>query len=334
MKKFVLPSVRLSVVQAANTYCVIATRNEEQFYFYGQGHFASSETQDALKNGFDSPTDEFLGFLCDHDLVFSPTDGTIERLCGNHSRQLSYLQARYGVKTAELILTSLDNACCAIVGVGGIGSHIAEHLCRIGVKRLVLVDHDTVERSNLNRQILYTENDIGKRKVDAAKYRLISIHRKSELHAFETIDEYINSTAFDRTTMVFVSADEQQFLLRQKLARACYPLGKSYMFIGYSGSTLRIGPMSLGGVGSCGACASLLSDLSDVTKDLSHRFQAAASGYANNAVGGAMAVERWLGALGGATEEAGTLLIALSDFTRRTIRGDAISGCPVCEQKR
>ena len=58
------------------------------------------------------------------------------------------------------IQQKLDGASVGIAGLGGLGSNIAVHLARLGVGRLVLVDFDTVEVSNLNRQH-YTMKDIG-----------------------------------------------------------------------------------------------------------------------------------------------------------------------------
>ena len=66
----------------------------------------------------------------------------------------------------------LSRSCVAIVGCGGLGGYIAEELARIGVGRLVLIDGDHLEVSNLNRQIMATELNMGQWKVDAARDRL------------------------------------------------------------------------------------------------------------------------------------------------------------------
>ena len=54
------------------------------------------------------------------------------------------------------------------MGVGGLGSNISIDLCRLGVKQISLVDMDTVEWHNLNRQTLYRTEHVGKNKVDCA----------------------------------------------------------------------------------------------------------------------------------------------------------------------
>jgi molybdopterin/thiamine biosynthesis adenylyltransferase len=66
----------------------------------------------------------------------------------------------------------LKKSRVTVLGLGGSGSSVAVGLAAAGVGSILCADFDTVEESNLNRQILYTEDDIGKNKVDAAVARL------------------------------------------------------------------------------------------------------------------------------------------------------------------
>lgn len=63
-------------------------------------------------------------------------------------------------------LLSLAQKRVLIIGVGGVGQHVATYLATNGVTNLTIVDYDKVELSNLNRQILLNELDLGKLKVD------------------------------------------------------------------------------------------------------------------------------------------------------------------------
>ncbi len=63
----------------------------------------------------------------------------------------------------------------AVVGLGGVGGTALEALARSGVGHFLLIDHDLVQSSNLNRQILYLEADVGHPKVEVAQARIQSI---------------------------------------------------------------------------------------------------------------------------------------------------------------
>ncbi len=66
----------------------------------------------------------------------------------------------------------LKRAKVFIAGAGGLGSPVAIYLAAAGVGTLRIADHDTVEMSNLNRQVLHWEKDIGAKKVDSAAAKL------------------------------------------------------------------------------------------------------------------------------------------------------------------
>ncbi|WP_241609803.1 HesA/MoeB/ThiF family protein, partial [Rosenbergiella australiborealis] len=66
----------------------------------------------------------------------------------------------------------LAAASVMIVGMGGLGCVVATYLASSGIGQLTLVDPDTVSLSNLPRQILFTETDCGKAKVEVAQHQL------------------------------------------------------------------------------------------------------------------------------------------------------------------
>jgi len=78
----------------------------------------------------------------------------------------------------------LRKSTIAIVGLGALGSVSAELLTRAGIGRLILIDRDIVELSNLQRQSLYGEEDIGKPKALAAKEKLNKINSEVEIEIF------------------------------------------------------------------------------------------------------------------------------------------------------
>lgn len=68
----------------------------------------------------------------------------------------------------------LTEKTVAVVGVGGTGCAVAQLLSRLPLKKLILIDGDFVEESNLERQFLFSKKDVGKRKVDVAAEKLRS----------------------------------------------------------------------------------------------------------------------------------------------------------------
>jgi molybdopterin/thiamine biosynthesis adenylyltransferase len=83
----------------------------------------------------------------------------------------------------------LMDGMVAIVGMGGLGCPAAQSLVTAGIGKLVLIDGDDVELSNLHRQMLHGEDDIGKKKVVSAKEGLSKINA---LTSIESIDVYLD----------------------------------------------------------------------------------------------------------------------------------------------
>jgi molybdopterin/thiamine biosynthesis adenylyltransferase len=77
----------------------------------------------------------------------------------------------------------IENLNVMIAGTGGLGTNQAQHLIRMGINKIYLYDNDKIEITNLNRQILYGKNDIGKYKVDAAQKHLDNYGLDTEIIA-------------------------------------------------------------------------------------------------------------------------------------------------------
>ena len=85
------------------------------------------------------------------------------------------------------------------IGAGGLGSPFALYLVAAGIKELTIIDNDTVSISNLQRQILYDESQIGKEKVNAAKESLSTLNSEVDIKIHKeyvdenSIEKYINN---------------------------------------------------------------------------------------------------------------------------------------------
>jgi sulfur-carrier protein adenylyltransferase/sulfurtransferase len=80
----------------------------------------------------------------------------------------------------------LKNGSVLMIGAGGLGSPVGSYLAAAGVGRLGIVDFDVVDESNLHRQILFGQDDIGKSKLERAKARLSAINPHIQIETYET----------------------------------------------------------------------------------------------------------------------------------------------------
>src|SRR5438132_13809523 len=121
----------------------------------------------------------------------------------------------------------LARASVAIVGVGGLGSPVALYLAAAGVGRLGLIDDQRVEASNLNRQVVYEECDIGRSKVEAAAGRLLLLDPSLRIEAREEDVRASNVAAlFAEYDLVVDGTDafETKFLLNDPAVLPHKPL--------------------------------------------------------------------------------------------------------------
>jgi len=89
----------------------------------------------------------------------------------------------------ELLLGSdamrhLKNAHVAVFGIGGVGSYTAEALARGGVGHITLIDNDTINITNINRQLIAMHSTIGELKTEAAKHRILDINPNCAVDTF------------------------------------------------------------------------------------------------------------------------------------------------------
>jgi molybdopterin/thiamine biosynthesis adenylyltransferase len=111
-----------------------------------------------------------------------------------------------------------------IIGAGGLGSPAALYLAAAGVGRLIIADGDTVDASNLQRQILHREHSIGERKVDSARHTLAEINPEVTVIALaERLEGESLAHAVAQSSVVLDCSDN--FATRHAVNRACFAAG-------------------------------------------------------------------------------------------------------------
>ena len=123
----------------------------------------------------------------------------------------------------------LKNSIVTVVGIGGLGSPITQQLVAMGIGRIRIIDRDVVEISNLHRQVLYGDDDIGLSKAEAAYYRLKRINPQVNIEPLtlsindDTVDKVVTGSDVVVDGLDSVSA-------RYTINRACVRLKVPYIF--------------------------------------------------------------------------------------------------------
>ena len=129
----------------------------------------------------------------------------------------------------------LLDAHVGIIGAGGLGSPVAMYLASAGVGRLTIADHDRVDLSNLQRQILHDSNDIGRPKVESARTRLTALNPDVTVTPLNTRIDASQLQQLAQQADVIVDASDN-FATRFAINAACVATGTPLV----SGAAVRM----------------------------------------------------------------------------------------------
>jgi len=193
---------------------------------------------------------EVVEDAADDDLLAA---GELERF----DRQLRYFSdvGTDGLTPSEC-QRRLREARVAVLGVGGLGGWAAWALACCGIGEMWLVDGDRVEASNLNRQILYTEADIGLLKVEAAAARLRAFNSAMRVTATaRRLESQAEIADFVAGADVVVDAvDWPAYDVERWCNAACFEAGVPYISMTHFPPIARVGPLYVPGKTGCFAC--------------------------------------------------------------------------------
>lgn len=119
-------------------------------------------------------------------------------------------------------LENITNSKVAVIGCGGVGGFVIEALARCGVGTLVIVDYDTIDITNINRQIIALEDTVGNYKVDEFEKRIHKINPNCKVIKFRE--------KFDKSTVDFFNLKDYNYVIdaidlisaKLDLAEYCY----------------------------------------------------------------------------------------------------------------
>jgi len=123
----------------------------------------------------------------------------------------------------------LKKAKVLVIGAGGLGCPILQYIATAGIGTIGIVDFDKIELHNLHRQILYTENQVGKTKASTAKSVLETLNPLITIIAFEKKLTLENATQIIQNFDVIVDGSDN-FATRYLVNDICVSLGKSLVY--------------------------------------------------------------------------------------------------------
>lgn len=258
-----------------------------------------------------------------------------------YDRQLRYFGdvAPPGASRAEY-QARLRDARVVVLGLGGLGGWSALALAAAGVGTLVGVDGDLVEESNLNRQVLFSEADIGQLKTEAAAARLVAHNSGLQFESHSCwlggarqIEALIAGADF-----VVDAVDTPAHEIEVWVNEACFAAGVPYIAMSQFPPLVRIGPTFVPGLTGCYLCQEaewrkaypLYDEL--VAHRRARPSPAASFGPACALIGGhvALQVTHYLTGLARPTTLGSALTLDIRSLEASTADVSRVPGCAVC----
>jgi molybdopterin-synthase adenylyltransferase len=258
-----------------------------------------------------------------------------------YDRQLHYFADQAaGERSAAEMQVALGHATVVVLGAGGLGSWTASGLACAGAGRIVLVDDDTVELSNLNRQILYRTSDVGRLKVDAAADALGGFNPRTDIVTRRTrITSAREVLAVARDAdFVVCTADSPPHAIGRWVNEACLELGVPHISAGQFPPMVRVGPTFVPGRGACLECQerAIRRDFGLWDELVEHRQRhapvAATLGAASGLIGSLIAMEvvHWITGICAPATLGRGFMFDLRDFSTTWQDVPSEPGCPAC----
>lgn len=152
---------------------------------------------------------------------------------------------RLSLLIGEDNLDKISNKTVAIIGVGGVGGYVATGLARSGIQNMVIIDYDTVDITNINRQIIAYHSTIGKKKVDVLEAMLKDINPSIHVTKIDTfltkdnLKEILDNYSIDYLIDACDTMSTKQGLI-------LYTISKNIKIVSSMGTGNKMDPTKLG----------------------------------------------------------------------------------------
>ena len=225
-----------SLILKTNNQLIVTKDNE--FKVYELSSDEVSQTKEFMqKEMFEKQDTKIFKKLINQNVLIKCTNVKTNR--NTHS----YLE---GYTNSKIDMDSLKNKKVFVIGLGGIGCEVITHLVGNGVNKLVILDFDTVDETNLNRQYLYTYNDLSKNKVDLINKRIKEKNPNIEVKNYNKFiscsNDIVDIIKNENVDMVICAADTPFLDIRLSILEACISTKTPCTFGGLNIITGQYGP--------------------------------------------------------------------------------------------
>ena len=223
--------------------------------------YGFSTKEEFLKNPEFSSSSKVIDLLLSLNMLVP-----IDSFDVNNRYSRNHLYYLYNDTDPASIQTKLANKHVTIIGCGGIGGMLAYFLATSGIGKLTLIDHDVIELSNLTRQILFTEADIGQKKVEILKRELLKRNSSTTIYCSDLEIKASEGLYALETTDLFVVSADAPFGLMEWINSYCVEKRQAYINVGYINDISVIGPFYIPNESACFACSVITPVYNDNSK--------------------------------------------------------------------
>lgn len=188
--EFFLSNIRKSLTIKINT-----SLKEFLFKFDGKRTFDEICEEENVNEEEKEDIKKLIFFLNENNIMLK-MDEEYKKSYTIYPRIYNLLEDYYSSKSEiNRIFEKFQNSKVMIIGLGAVGTWVAQSLVMSGLEKLILVDFDKVDKSNLHRQIGFFKKDVGTLKIEALKNRLEEINENVQ---FELINDRLDENFFEK----------------------------------------------------------------------------------------------------------------------------------------
>lgn len=202
--EFFLSNIRKSIILKIN-----GEIKDILFKFDGKKELDEICLEDGIKGQLKNDFKKLIEFLNQNNILLK-VDEEYKETYKEFPRVYNLLEDYYSSKSEiNKVFEKFQNSKVMIIGLGAVGTWVAHNLIMSGLKKIILVDFDKVDESNLHRQISFFENNIGKFKTEALKERLLDIDHTLEIKVInDKLDlEFFNRNRLEKLDLIVNCAD-------------------------------------------------------------------------------------------------------------------------------